>query len=134
MGMTNPAAVELPEKLSANHLEGVDGVKERLGNGHKRLSVDEAEEEACIVCRYVQDRPRPRPRPHSHLHPHFIFTFLVRSMLGVNVLGICSPCQMFLSDSVEESSQDSISCMRGSDCQVVVVDVVVAIAVALLES
>ena len=59
-----------------------------------------------------------------HIHPHFIFTFLVRSMLGVNVLGICSPCQMFLSDSVEESSQDTISCMRGSDCQVVALFVV----------
>ena len=69
MGMTNPAAVELPEKLSADHLEGVDDVQERLGNGHKRLSVDEAEEEACIVCRYVQDRP------HSHLYHSYSSSF-----------------------------------------------------------
>jgi len=89
MGMIKPPAVN---QSDAAHLEGIDGVHERLGNGHKeRLSVDEADGEACIVC---------------------------RSLLGVNVLGICSPCQMFLSDSVEESSQDTISCMRGSDCQV----------------
>ena len=123
MGMTNQAALELPEKLSADHLEGVDGVQERLGNGHKRVSVDEAEGEACIVCRFVPDNS------HSHLHPHLHFhPPCIRSMLGVNVLGICSPCQMFLSDSVEESSQDTISCMRGSDCQVLV-DVVVLLDV-----
>ena len=58
MGMTNQGAVEFPEKLSADHLEGLDGVQERLGNGHKRLSVDEAGGEACIVCRFVPD--------HSH--------------------------------------------------------------------
>ena len=33
-------------------------------------------------------------------------------------LGIVVGCWLFLSDSVEESSQDTISCMRGSDCHV----------------
>jgi len=77
-------------EIPADHLEEVDDLQER--NGKKRTSVDQEEGEgSCIVC---------------------------RSTLGVNLLGICSPCQMFLSDSVEESSQDTISCMRGSDCQV----------------
>jgi len=40
------------------------------------------------------------------------------SSLQTNRLGICQPCQMFLTDSVEENSQDSISCMRGGGCQV----------------
>ena len=47
--MTKTSAVEFPEKLSA---DGVIDIQERLGNGHKRLSVDEADGEACIVCRF----------------------------------------------------------------------------------
>ena len=40
------------------------------------------------------------------------------SKVQVNDLQICSYCQMFLSDSVEESSHHTISCMRSSDCEV----------------
>merc|ERR1711892_1269682 len=40
------------------------------------------------------------------------------SKVHVNDLRICSYCQMFLADSVEESSHDTISCMRSSDCDV----------------
>ena len=120
--MTKTSAVEFPEKLSA---DGVIDIQERLGNGHKRLSVDEADGEACIVCRFgriILVLIFVLLSPDSHLP-------CIRSMLGVNVLGICSPCQMFLSDSVEESSQDTITCMRGSDCQVVRDIVVVALFV-----
>ena len=78
MGMTKPTAVEFPEKLSANHLNGVDGVQERQGNGHTRLSVDEAEGEVCIVCRFVLDHPQ------SHnFFPHFVFIFLISDLCWV---------------------------------------------------
>jgi len=36
----------------------------------------------------------------------------------VNDLNLCSPCQTFLSDSVEESSHDTITCMGSKDCEV----------------
>ena len=80
MGMTKPPAVEMSVEISSDHLKGVDAV---LGNGHNRLSVDdEAEGEACIVCRLVTDHSR------LCLHLHFMFIFLLRSILGVNLFCI----------------------------------------------
>ena len=40
--------------------------------------------------------------------------------------------QVFLTDSVEENSQDSISCMRGGTCQVANIVVVVVVAVVVV--
>ena len=71
----------------------------------------------CRKCRYSRCEAVGRKRAPG-CQEKAALCVVCRSGLPVNSLGTCSPCQMFLSDSVDESSQDSIACMRGNDCLV----------------